>query len=70
MCRHYDTVICSTMLCDCLLYFSCFVTAIDLYVAHTKGVIVEAVDEENCLAHAVVISFVNVTNDCDYTSYR
>ena len=33
MCRHSDTVICSPMLCEWLLYCSCVVTVIQLYVA-------------------------------------
>jgi len=33
MCRHCDTVICSPMLCEWLLYCSCVVTVIQLYVA-------------------------------------
>jgi len=31
--RHYDTVICSLMLGEWLLYCSCVVTVIQLYVA-------------------------------------
>jgi len=33
MCRHCHTVICSQMLCEWLLYCSCAVTVIQLYVA-------------------------------------
>jgi len=33
MCRHCDTVICSPTLCEWLLYCSCVVTVIQLYVA-------------------------------------
>ena len=33
MCRHCDTVICSVMLCEWLLYCSCVVTVTQLYVA-------------------------------------
>jgi len=33
MCRHCDTVICSPMLCEWLLYCSCVVILIQLYVA-------------------------------------
>ena len=33
MCRHCDTVICSPMLCEWLLYWSYVVTVIQLYVA-------------------------------------
>jgi len=32
MCRHSDTVVCNPMLCEWLLYCSCVVTIIKLYV--------------------------------------
>ena len=32
MCRHCDTVICSVMLCELLLYCLCFVNKIEVYI--------------------------------------
>ena len=33
MCRHYETIICSIILCEWLLYTTCVVNRIQLYVA-------------------------------------
>jgi len=39
-------------------------------MAHLKTSIVEVKAEENCLAHALVISIAKVENDPDYKAYR
>ena len=39
-------------------------------MAHLNGSIVEVRDEENCLAHALVIAIAGLQNDPKYTSYR
>jgi len=33
MCIHCETIICSRIICECLLYISCVLTVIQLYVA-------------------------------------
>jgi len=39
-------------------------------MAHLKTSIVEVKAEENCLAHALIISIAKVENDPDYKAYR
>ena len=50
MCRHCDTVICSPMLCECLLYFSYIVRRIHLYVAqcYVRGYYVYRMSSQAC----------------------
>jgi len=39
-------------------------------MAHLKRSIVEVKAEENCLAHALIISIARLTNDRDYKAFR
>jgi len=39
-------------------------------MAHLKKSIVEVKADENCLAHALIISIAKVDNDVNYTAYR
>ena len=39
-------------------------------VAHLKKIIVQVKSETNCLAHALIIAIVKITNDPSYKSYR
>ena len=39
-------------------------------MAHLKKSIVQVKPEMYCLAHALIVAIVKVTNDPDYTAYR
>ena len=50
MCRHCETVICSPMLCEWLLYCTCFITLILLYVAqyYVRDYYVDRMSSQAC----------------------